>query len=439
MVKAMLNLYEKLTGSAYLLARPFLEMWSKWDGPEGMWPGRLGHLPPELVALGPQDIWLQAVSVGEVAVAESIVKALDRLLPNRNLRILVSSTTPAGFARAMSSLGERCSVIPFPLDFPQVVRGIVGQLRPQVYASLETELWPNLLRAVQVSGGRTILLNGRISIKSFPRYMRLKSLVGPVLRGFTRICAISEVHAERLKALGAPGERISVTGNAKFEGLLSRPDPARMVCLRERLNIPESAIVLVAGSLRSGEEKEVVRAYLSLKKRWPGLILFAVPRHLKMASRLKKVLEASGIPFNLWSGLEVGHSRSAQVVVVDVIGPLFDLYGLATAAFVGGSLVPKGGQNIMEPAAWGRPVFYGPHMDNFEEAKIFVEKYGGGKEVSNWEDLFLSLDRIFRDPEECSRMGASALYALTELARGAASRQAETLLEALELPENKKS
>ncbi len=434
MIRAMLGLYEKITGSAYFLAKPFLEIWSRLEGPEGMWPGRLGHLPPELVALGPQDVWLQAVSVGEVSVAESIVKALDRLLPGKNLRILVSASTPAGFARAISSLGDRCSVMPYPLDFPQVVRGMVRQLRPRVYASLETELWPNLLKAVQRSGGRTILLNGRISVKSFPRYMKFKSLVTPVLRGFTKICAISEVHARRLEALGAPVERISITGNAKFEGLLSRPEPARAACLRERLGIADSDPVVVAGSLRSGEESEIVRAYTTLSRHWPGLVLFVVPRHLRAVSRVRRALRASHVPFDLWSVLEVGHPRSAQVVVVDVIGPLFDLYGLATAAFVGGSLVPRGGQNVMEPAAWGRPVLYGPHVENFEEARIFLERHGGGRKVADAEELAELLGCLLKDRERRARMGAGARLALRELAHGAATRQAETLIDVLESP-----
>ncbi len=435
MVTVMLKAYEKLSGAVYVLARPFLEAWSRWEG-EGMWAGRLGHVPPELVALGPQDIWLQAVSVGEVSVAEAMVRALDCLLPGRHLRILLSSTTPAGFARAMSSLGERCSVIPYPLDFPQVVQHLVQQLKPRVYASLETELWPNLLQAMRLSGSKTVLLNGRISVKSFPRYMRLKSMVAPLLSGFSRICAISEVHAERLKALGAPEERISVTGNAKFEGLLTRPNSSRVDALRERLNIPVSSKVFVAGSLRSGEESQVIRVYLDLQKQWPKMVFFAVPRHPGLVPELEKRLRSEKISYVLWSKLDLGETRSADVVVVDVIGPLFDLYGLATAAFVGGSLVPRGGQNIMEPAAWGCPVFFGPHMDNFEEAKAFMERYEGGITVNDGADLSRHVRDIFQDETMRGKMGRAALRALKELSRGAATRQAQALLEVLEAPDN---
>ncbi|MEA1990883.1 MAG: glycosyltransferase N-terminal domain-containing protein [Thermodesulfobacteriota bacterium] len=426
----MIRLYEKVTGAAYAVSRPFLELWSRLEGSNGMWSGRLGHLPNYIAATGPQDLWLHAVSVGEVAVAEALVQAIDRRAPG--IKILVSVTTPAGFARAMSSLGARCSVIPYPLDFPQIVRRMASEVRPRVYACLETELWPNLVGAVRQFGGKTVLLNGRISARSFPRYLRLLSITRPLLADFSKICAISDIHANRLAALGAPMDRIQVTGNAKFEGLLSRPDPDRVMGLRNRLKIEDSIKVLVAGSLRGGEEKEVVSAYYLLQSRWSDMIFFLVPRHLKKVSSIVSVLNKKNIPYQLWSEMEVNQRRTAKVVVVDVIGPLFDLYGLATAAFVGGSLVPKGGQNLLEPAAWGCPVIYGPHTDNFEEARITLESHGGGQEVNNGKDLAEAVNLLFEQPlkrEERGRRGRSALEAL---AKGVATKQTDILLQVLE-------
>ncbi len=426
----MIRLYEKVTGAAYAVSRPFLELWSRLEGNNGMWSGRLGHLPNYVAATGPQDLWLQAVSVGEVAVAEALVQAIDRRAPG--LKILISVTTPAGFARAMSSLGTRCSVIPYPLDFPQIVRRMASEVRPSVYACLETELWPNLISAVRQFGGKTVLLNGRISARSFPRYLRLLSITRPMLAGFSKICAISDIHANRLAALGAPMDRIQVTGNAKFEGLLSRPDPDRVMGLRNRLKIEDSIKVLVAGSLRGGEEKDVINAYDLLQSRWSDMMFFLVPRHLRKVSSIVSVLNKKSIPYQLWSELEVNQRRTAKVVVVDVIGPLFDLYGLATAAFVGGSLVPKGGQNLLEPAAWGCPVIYGPHTDNFEEARITLESHGGGQEVNNGKNLAEAVNLLFEEPlkrEERGRRGRSALEAL---AKGVATKQTDILLQVLE-------
>ncbi|MCD6197395.1 MAG: hypothetical protein J7K15_02320 [Deltaproteobacteria bacterium] len=426
----MIRLYEKVTGAAYAVFRPFLELWSRLEGNNGMWSGRLGHLPDYVAATGPQDLWLHAVSVGEVAVAESLVQAIDRRAPG--LKILISATTPAGFARAMSSLGTRCSVIPYPLDFPQIVCRMATEVRPRVYACLETELWPNLISAVRQFGGKTVLLNGRISARSFPRYLRLLSITRPLLAGFSKICAISDIHANRLAALGAPMDRIQVTGNAKFEGLLSRPDPDRVTGLRNRLGIEDSIKVLVAGSLRGGEEKEVISTYDLLQSRWSDMIFFLVPRHLKKVSSIVGILNKKSIPYQLWSELEVKQRRTAKVVVVDVIGPLFDLYGLATAAFVGGSLVPKGGQNFLEPAAWGCPVIYGPHTDNFEEARITLESHGGGQEVNNGKDLAEAVNLLFKEPLKREKRGRKGRRALEDLAKGVATKQTDILLQVLE-------
>ena len=426
----MITLYEKITGAAYAVSRPFLELWSRLEGNNGMWSGRLGHIPDYVAATGPQDLWLQAVSVGEVAVAEALVQAIDRRAPG--LKILISVTTPAGFARAMSSLGTRCSVIPYPLDFPQIVRRMATEVRPRVYACLETELWPNLISAVRQFGGKTVLLNGRISAKSFPRYLRLLSITKPLLVGFSKICAISDIHANRLAALGAPMDRIQVTGNAKFEGLLSRPDPDRVTGLRNRLSIEDSIKVFVAGSLRGGEEKEVINAYNLLLSRWSDMIFFLVPRHLKKVSSIIDILNKKNIPYQLWSELEVNQRRTAKVVVVDVIGPLFDLYGLSTTAFVGGSLVPKGGQNLLEPAAWGCPVIYGPHTDNFEEARITLESHGGGQKVNNGKDLAEAVNLLFEKPLKREERGRRGRKALEDLAKGVATKQTDILLQVLE-------
>ena len=426
----MIGLYEKVTGGGYSFSRPILELWSRLEGNGGMWSGRLGHISSYVSVVGPQDIWLQAVSVGEVAVAEALVQAVDRQAPA--LKILISASTPAGFARAISSLGARCSVIPYPLDFPQVVRKIASEVRPGVYACLETELWPNLINAVRQFGGNTVLLNGRISVKSFPRYLRLLSITRPMLAGFSKICAISQIHADRLAALGAPTDRIQITGNAKFEGLLSRPNPDRVSDLRKRLGIEESMNVLVAGSLRGGEEREIAEAYDSLRARCPGIILFLVPRHLKRVKSIEGMLKERGISYQLWSEHQMDRRRTANVLVVDVIGPLFDLYGLATVAFVGGSLVPKGGQNLLEPAAWSCPVIYGPHTDNFEEARITLESYGGGQKVRSGRDLAKAVNLLFEQPRQREAQGRKARRALEDLAKGVATRQANILLQVME-------
>ncbi len=426
---SMIGAYERLSSVLFGVSKPFLNMLSRLEGADGMWPGRLGHTAEGFASAGPYDLWIQAVSVGEVAVAEAIIAAIEKKAPT--LKILVSSSTPAGYARALSSVGRRFSVIPYPLDFPQVVRRITSTVRPSVYACIETELWPNLICSVQRMGARTVLMNARISARSFPRYRMLRPVFRPVLAGFSRICAISEVHAARLEELGVARERIVITGNAKYEGLLSRPSEARRKALRERLGIGEGTPVLVAGSVRGGEERYLAHVYTRLKARFPDLVLFLVPRHPKRVPSFVKVLDSAGVGHQNWSSIEMEGARKSDLVLVDVIGPLFDLYGLATAAFVGGSLVPKGGQNLMEPAAWGCPVISGLHTENFEEARLSLEEAGGGIFVEDLEGMESSLDGILRSRERRESMGQAARLALEGLCRGAATRQAEILLHVL--------
>jgi 3-deoxy-D-manno-octulosonic-acid transferase len=425
----MLKLYEGFTGSLYRVSRPLLDLWSRFDGKEGMWPGKLGDIPREVIAMGPPDIWLQAVSVGEVAVAEAILNAMDK--KGANLKILVSSSTPTGFAMAISSFGKRFPIIPYPLDFPQVVSRVANVLRPRVYACLEAELWPNLIRSVRSLGTKTMLINGRISSRSFPRYMKLRSITSPLLSGFSKICAISETHAERFAAMGAPRENILVTGNAKFEGLLTRPSPERVNAIKKKMNLGPSQRVFVAGSLRKGEEGDMAMVCSRLLESCQDMVIFLVPRHTKRVSLFEKAIKARQISYQLWSSLQVGVPRQARVVLVDVIGPLYDLYGLAHVSFVGGSLVPKGGQNLMEPASWSCPVFYGPYTENFEEARIALEREGGGKEVEGADDLTQELLRVLANPGKREEMGISALSALKSVSKEAASRQADTIPEVL--------
>jgi len=426
----MIGLYEKITSLSYFITHPVWMVLARLEGKDGVWSYKLGNIPEKVLESGPFDLWLHAVSVGEVGVAEALVDAIEG--KGKKIRILVSSTTPAGFAKALSSLGKRCTVIPYPLDFPQVVKRVISSVKPKVYACLETELWPNLLQNARRAGCKTILLNGRISERSYPKYLKLRGLTRPILSGFSKIAAISDIHADRLKALGADEENIVVTGNAKFEALLTRPDPKRVELLRNRTGIRPSGKVVVAGSIRGDEGKIMVKAYERLRGKWADLTLFLVPRHVERVPGLEKYLNERRISYNLWSELETGGDAAAQVIIVDVIGPLFDLYGLADVAFVGGSMVPKGGQNVMEPAAWRCPVLFGPHTENFEEASHILKRYKGGTVVRNLDDLVEQLGALLGDPDFCCSMGAAARSALEKLSQNAASRQAEIVLKALE-------
>ncbi len=421
----MLGFYKALSSAAYFVGRPVMGVLAAFEEGEGLWAGRLGRLPRGVLEATPFDIWLQAVSVGEVSVVESIVESLDRQRPG--LKIALSSTTPAGIARALSSLGGRCHVFPYPFDFPQVVSRVLGQIRPRVYACIETELWPNLLLKARNVGCKTVLLNGRISGSTFPRYQKLASVIRPVLSGFDKVCAISGMHARRLGALGVMQENLVISGNAKYEGLLKRADTERAGFIKGKLGIKGESRIFVAGSIRGGEEKDLILAIERLRGDFPDLLSFLVPRHLKKVSRIERILKQNALPFQYWSTLEMGERLDTRIVVVDVIGPLFDLYGIANAAFVGGSLVPKGGQNLLEPAAWKCPVFYGEYTDNFEEARHALEQHGADGRVRDWRELARIVAQVLADPSLAGKLGANAYSALDELARDAATIQARVL------------
>ena len=428
----MPTLYKKISQFLYLTLFPFLSLKCAINDPNKLWQGRLGKIDGQIQAKGPYDLWLQAVSVGEVNVAEAIVRALDVIRPGLN--IIISSTTPTGLARAKALFKDRCPVVPYPLDFPKPVEQSVQIISPKIYASIETELWPNMLETVTKHGAKAVLLNGRISANSFKRYRLIKSAIQPILQKFTLLCAISEIYAQRLIGLGAPKNRVTIVGNAKFEGLLKRVDPEKKQKMLQKLKITQNDKVFVAGSLRKGEIKKIVHSIQSVKEDFPNALFILVPRHLKRVSEIAKTLRKKRLKFDLWSKLEVSQKVQNQIVLVDVIGPLFELYSIADVAFVGGSLVPKGGQNLMEPAAWSCPVLFGPYTDNFEECSQALLKTGGGIMVSDGKGLVHHIKTLFANPEQAKQIGFNAKKALMLLAKDAATKQAELLLHLLEQP-----
>ena len=338
---------------------------------------------------GPR-VWLQAVSVGEVAVAGAICEKLLHKAPA--IQLYVTTSTDKGLAAARQSLGKMAAVAPFPLDLPWPVRAAASRIRPQVYASLETELWPNLLSRLAAMGTDLLLLNGRISPRSFPRYRKLNCLVEPSLRQFKRLSMIGVEDAERVMALGASPERVSVDGNAKYAGLMAKVDQVRASALGKRLGMGRRPL-LVAGSVRTGEEAPVLAAFKQVLKENPDAVLAVAPRHVEKSPRWLKQAAQSGI-----NALALGSlgpdgrlPADASLLVVDAMGLLFDFYGLAKkqggAAFAGASLVPLGGQNPMEPAAWGLPVCFGPSMEDFAEAARELEQAGAARRVEGSEGL----------------------------------------------------
>ena len=263
------------------------------------------------------------------------------------------------------------------------MRAAASRIRPQVYASLETEIWPNLLFRLGQMGTDILLLNGRISPRSFPRYKKLKWLVEPSLKQFARLSMIGEDDARRIVALGARPGSVSVDGNTKYAGLLNKTDQGRAADLGRKLGIDDRPL-LVAGSARSGEEAPVLEAFEQVLEKHPRALLAVAPRHVEKAPNWLKLAAKRNLNAAALGSFfpEGGPPPGTSVLVVDAMGLLFDFYGLAKArggaAFVGASLVKLGGQNPMEPAAWGLPVCFGPSMEDFADAACELERAGAG-------------------------------------------------------------
>lgn len=302
---------------------------------------------------GPR-VWIHAVSVGEVTAAAPIVACLKTKRPE--VEIIFSTSTETGQEMAQRFIKGADAFIYFPLDIAPIVRKVLKMARPDVFVLVETELWPNFLRVCKARRIKTLMVNGRISPRSYSRYCRTNFLWKRVLANLDFAGMISKVDANRLKDIGIDSAKIKVLGNAKYDGLAAMVSPVLHEEIGRRFNARENERFFVAGSTHEGEEKIIINVYHELLTRHSDFKLIIVPRHIERISEVIGVLKQAN--FNdviKLSDINNGRQRkNERIIVVDVIGELFKVYSLATIVYCGGSLVPKGGQNILEAAAWGR-------------------------------------------------------------------------------------
>lgn len=420
-------IYQTVARLCFLLAFPFLYLYSR-GGPEPELRQRLGfypELPPRTE--GRPRLWLHAASVGEMGVALALARALKALQPEAEL--VVSVLTRSGWRYGREQLPPEVTVVFAPLDLGGICGRALQQIRPDLYLCLETELWPAILRRAARYGAGPVLLNGRMSARSFRRYRLTNGLIRATLAAFQALAVNSETDARRYLALGAKAERLTVTGNAKHDLL---PDPAAdqgrtAARYRKRLGLRPGQPLWVAGSTRSGEEKIILAAFQALRKSLPDLVLAIAPRHLR---RLAAVAEISApVGFQRLSELPA-RPRGQSVVLVDGMGELADLYAAADYVFCGGSLVKKGGHNVLEPAAWGKPVIHGPFMEDFAAARDLLATAGGGFTVHDAKELEERIIFFARHPEAYRQAAAGAAKAAAS-GRGAAARQAQIVQQLL--------
>lgn len=366
---------------------------------------------------------MHAASVGEAQVAGAILRALKAKSPE--ISIFLTLQTPTGLRRAQSLLGDLSGVRVelAPWDGPRTVAAFLRRLRPKVLALIETELWPNLLKEAYARGTIVLILNGRISEKAFPRYRMLKPLWAPLLREVSFIGTISPEDRERFVALGALPQRVEVFGNAKHDLLFERARSLNPSDLRERLALAPGERLVVFGSVRGGEER-AVRRMISILRDLPGLRFLVVPRHPERAERFYRALAPLGLSVSFFRG--TGRLSGFRIVIVDEVGSLFGLYALAEAAVIGGSFVKKGGQNPVEPAVLGKPVLFGPNMENFRPEAEVLLKGQGAYQAKDPTEAATVLRSWLLEPKKALSVGQKAL-ASAEGLRGASSRYAEVL------------
>jgi 3-deoxy-D-manno-octulosonic-acid transferase len=383
----------------------------------------LAGLPEVPAGSRSRRIWIHALSVGEVISAVPLVRAMAERFPEREL--FFSASTETGFAEAQARLPKWTTArFLFPYDLPIPVRRTIKRIDPALIVIVETDIWPGFLGEAAAREIPVALVNTRLSDRSFQGYRRISGLMGPVLRLFTRICPQTALDADRFRALGVPAERIVRTGNLKFDQPAGTPNPTEAAEWYRRLGLDPARRILVAGSTHEGEELILAAAFRKLRRTFPDLALVIAPRSPDRASAVVRILSDAGCSAATLAETEAG--ANAEGVVVDRIGVLKSLYALGALAFVGGSLVARGGHNPLEPAAHGVPVFYGPHMENFREIARLLQRADAARTAGSEEEIVSLVSDWLSCPEEARRMGERGRKVFLEN-RGAVARTVDVL------------
>lgn len=386
---------------------------------------RLGHVPQHLRRLphSPPVIWIHAVSVGEVLAVSRLITDLEDALPG--YRLVISTTTRTGQALARERFGAE-RVFYCPLDLSWATRAYLNAIRPSLLVLAETEFWPNLLAGCFRRGIPVAVVNARVSDRSWPRYRRLRLLWKPILSRISAVLAQTSLDADRLRAIGCRADRVSVSGNLKFDVRIAQEGEAARLIRK----LSPGLRFIVAGSTVDGEEALLLAAWQRLLKSDPNLILVLAPRHPERFPAIASLLDASGIPWlrrSAWKGQQFQPRllKPGQIVLLDTIGELASVYSLASLAFVGGSLVPAGGHNPLEPAQFGVPIVMGPHVANFRAICDDLSAHGGLR-LADGNELARTLLELLIDRNAAEHMGTQARGVFEQQA-GATARSIDAL------------
>ena len=367
------------------------------------------------------DIWVHAVSVGEVIAVLPLIKAIKKTWPEK--KVVLSTITYTGQRVANEKFPEADRIMYLPWDSSLIVKRVAKKIKPDIFFTVETELWPILFRTLKQQGANVFVMNGRLSAHSFKGYARIKFFIKDMLKGIDSLYMQDEISAERVLALGAPASHVQVIGNLKFDMKLSQRDLPWTQGLR--------GPILTAGSTHRGEDEIILKAFKQIHRQVHGVKLILAPRHPERFDEVEGLIKKEQFVYVKRSQLErnINQFNNAAVIVLDTIGELSSVYAISTAAFVGGSLVPVGGHNILEPAYWSVPVIFGPHMDNFPIAENFLEEEAA-IQVESEEQLAQAVIRIMESEQEARRLGANARL-LVDKNLGAVDRALQVIKQSL--------
>ncbi len=383
---------------------------------------RLGKVPDRLVnQVAAKTIWIHAVSVGEVLAISRVIDELRSQLPG--WRVVVSTTTDTGQKLARERFGEN-NVFYFPVDLPFAVRAYLQALRPKLLVLAESEFWPNLLRWARLSGAAVAVVNARVSDRSLPGYLRIRKLLRRVMQNVQLFLAQSEEDARRLIQMGALAERVQVSGNLKFE--VKPPVRPAIAAPFAAMGREETGPLLVAGSTLDDEEAMLLEMFRQVLARHPNAVLLLAPRHPERFDAVASLLASSGLRYKRRSQWKEETPIAGSVFLLDSIGELASLYEFADVAFVGGSLVSRGGHNVLEAAQFGTPILVGPHTENFRDI-VEVFRKADALRVIAPESLTATVLQLLENHEERATLGRRA-FEVMRSQRGATERTVSALL-----------
>jgi len=384
---------------------------------------RLGFIPRGKLPAGPR-CWVHAVSVGENTAAKPVWQALLSLFPDHQL--LLSTTTDTGQATAAKFVGGQGHTIYFPFDLLPCAWLALARARPAVIVIMETELWPNFLAMAKLFGCKVMVANGIISDRSLRGAARLRPLYRWMAGNIDRFCMQSREDADRIVRLGADPARVMVAGNTKFDEVLTEVSLGEQITLRNALGLGRDEPILLAGSTHPGEEEPVLRAFRQVKAAHHGARLLIAPRHIQRAGEIAELITAHGFAAARRTKINAVSAPPDAVIILDTLGELARAYALCTAAFVGGSFVPIGGHNILEPAVLAKPVVFGPYMFNFRDITKLFLKHQAAISVRNSAELKLKLKELLDNPRQAEDFGCRG-RALISDNRGATRKNLESI------------